>query len=177
MDSATGFAFVTDDAALNQALFRVTHGLYILTSRSSERTNGQCLDALMQVTNAPPRVVIGVGKRSLTHEMIAGSGRFTVSVIDREDPARAELIRRFGFHSGRDMDKFEGIDHALGRSGLPFLPTAVAVFECEVDAKMTLDLETHSLFVGRVERAGTRDGGTPFTYNEYRNSLLKRKDL
>jgi len=54
------FTVVTDAVGLNQALFQVTHGLYILTAASGDRLNGQCLDALMQVTNAPPRVAIGV---------------------------------------------------------------------------------------------------------------------
>ena len=60
------YTCVTDHAGLNQALSRVTHGLYILTARSGDRINGQCIDALMQVTTAPPRVAIRIGKRSLT---------------------------------------------------------------------------------------------------------------
>ena len=167
------FTFVTNSAGLNQALFKVTHGLYILIARSGDRVNGQCLDALMQVTNAPPRVAIGIGKRSLTHEMIAESGRFAFSVLDREDPACTDLIRRFGFQSGRDTDKFDGLSHELGEDGLPFLPNAVAVYECTVLPEMTLDLQTHALFVASVDRAGTRDGGEPLTYNEYRRSLRK----
>ncbi|MBT3180883.1 MAG: flavin reductase, partial [Deltaproteobacteria bacterium] len=64
------FKVTNDNAELNQTLFQVTHGLYILTSTMNGKHNGQCLDALMQVTNMPPRVTIGVGKKSLTHEMI-----------------------------------------------------------------------------------------------------------
>ena len=168
------FTFVTDNSGLNEALFRVTHGLYILAARAGDRINGQCLDALMQVTNAPPRVAIGVGKRSLTQEMIAESGRFAFSVLDRQDPACSELIRRFGFQSGRDADKFEGLVHELTEDGIPYLPDAVAVYECTVIPEMTVDLGTHSLFVASVDRAGTRGGGEPLTYNEYRRSLRKK---
>lgn len=167
------FTFVTDVASLNQALYQVTHGLYILTSRSGGRINGQCLDALMQVTNMPPRMAIGVGKRSLTHEMIAESGRFVVSVLDRENEGCADVIRRFGFQSGRNVDKFGDFPHERTDAGIPFLPDAVAVYECTVIPNMTVDLETHSLFVASVDRAGTRDGGEPLTYNEYRKRLRK----
>ncbi|UCF10494.1 MAG: flavin reductase, partial [Candidatus Bipolaricaulota bacterium] len=93
------FHVVTEAAELNQALYQVTHGLYVLTAASSGRKNGQILDALMQVTNAPPRIAVGLGKRSLTHEMIAESGRFVVNVIDRLDPRVVETIRHFGFQS------------------------------------------------------------------------------
>ena len=167
------FTFVTDIGSLNQALFRVTHGLYILTARSGDRINGQCLDALMQVTNAPPRIAVGIGKSSLTHEMIAENGRFAVSVLDREDADVADVIRRFGFQSGRNVDKFAGFPHALTERGIPYLPNAVAVYECTVLPEWTIDLQTHSLFVASVDRAGTRDEGEPLTYNEYRKSLRK----
>jgi flavin reductase (DIM6/NTAB) family NADH-FMN oxidoreductase RutF len=167
------FTFVTDNASLNQALFQVTHGLYVLTARSGGRINGQCLDALMQVTNMPPRMAIGIGKKSLTHEMIAASNRFVVSVLDRGNKSCPDVIRRFGFQSGRDVDKFAGFPHELTEHGIPYLPDAVAIYECTVIPKMTLDLGTHSLFIATVDRAGTRDGGEPLTYNEYRRRMRK----
>jgi len=167
------FTFVTDNASLNQALFRVTHGLYIVTAKSSDRINGQCLDALMQVTNAPPRMTIGIGVRSLTHEMIAESGRFAVSVLDRTHADTADVIRRFGFQSGREVDKFADFPHDATEHGIPYLQGAVAVYECTVIPEMTVDLGTHSLFVATVDRAGTRDNGEPLTYNEYRKRIMK----
>ncbi len=168
------FSFVIDPAALNQALFKVTHGLYVVTAKRGDKLNGQVLDALMQVTNAPPRIAIGMGKRSLTHEMISETGRFVVSVLDRTDLACTDVIRRFGFQSGRDVDKFAGFPcETLGR-GIPYLPTAVAVFEATVLPLLTADLLTHSLFIASIDQAGTRDGGEPLTYNEYRNTLRRR---
>ena len=167
------FSFVTDSAALNHALFQVTHGLYVVTAKREGKLNGQVLDALMQVTSAPPRIAVGMGKRSLTHDMIAETGHFVVSVLDRSDPACAEVIRRFGFQSGRDVDKFAGFPYeTLGR-GIPYLPTAVAVFEATTLQLLTVDLITHSLFVASVDQAGTRGGGEPLTYNEYRKSIRK----
>jgi flavin reductase (DIM6/NTAB) family NADH-FMN oxidoreductase RutF len=167
------FTYVTDAAGLNQALFQVTHGLYVLTAKRGDKLNGQIIDALMQVTNAPPRMAIGVGKRSLTCEMIGETGRFVVSVLDRQNPACPDLIKRFGFQSGRNADKFAGFDYEVTQEGIPFLPDAVAVYECSVIPEFTVDLVTHSLFVASVDRAGTRDGGEPLTYNEYRKSIRK----
>lgn len=169
------FTVVTDAARLNQALFRVTHGLYILTASLRGRKNGQCLDALMQVTNAPPRVAIGVGKRSLTHEMIAETERFAFSVIDREAPDCMEVIRHFGFQSGRDVDKFAGYEHLNTPNGLPLLLSAVAGYECTVIPELTIDLGSHALFVASVDWAQTRDSGVPLTYNAYRNTLKKER--
>jgi flavin reductase (DIM6/NTAB) family NADH-FMN oxidoreductase RutF len=169
------FTFVTDNAGLNQALFDVTHGLYIVAASADGRINGQCLDALMQVTNMPPRIAIGIGVRSLTHEMIVKSGRFVVSVLDRESPTCPDVIKRFGFQSGRDVDKFADFPHELSEHGIPYLPSAVTIYECTVLADRTVDLGTHSLFVASVDRAGTRGQGAPLTYNEYR-ARIRRKE-
>ena len=169
------FDFVTEHGRINMALFQVTHGLYILTSKADGMINGQCLDALMQVTNAPPRIAVGVGDKSLTHDMIRRSGRFCVSVIDRSNASCGDVVRRFGFQSGRDVDKFKDFHYESSEHGIPFLPDAVAVYDCTVIPEMTLDLGTHSLFVASVDRAGTREGGEPLTYNEYRKTLRKQR--
>ena len=169
------FAYVTEPGPINVALFQVTHGLYILTAKSGDKINGQCIDALMQVTNAPPRIVIGVGNKSLTHDMICESGRFCVSALDRGNASCGDIVRRFGFQSGHDVDKFADFDHALNEYGIPFLPDAVAVYDCTVIQEKTTDLGTHSLFVASVDRAGTREDGEPLTYNEYRKTLRKER--
>lgn len=165
------FKTVTEPGPINVALFQVTHGLYILTAKAGDRINGQCLDALMQVTNAPPRIVVGVGNKSLTHDMICESGRFCVSVLDRGNASCGDIVRRFGFQSGRDVDKFADFDHALNEHGIPYLPDAVAIYDCTVIQEKTTDLGTHSLFVASVDRAGTCEDGEPLTYNEYRKTL------
>ncbi len=169
------FEIVSDPAGLNRALFEVTHGLYILTAVRDGWANGQCLDAMMQVTNTPPRVAIGVGKKSLTHEMITATGRFAVNVLNRDDPNCPAVIRRFGFQSGRDVDKFADFPYDTGTDGLPLLPQAKAFYECRVLPEFTLDLGTHTLFVAAVERAGVRESGEPLTYNEYRKTMRKRR--
>ena len=169
------FTIVTEPGPINSALFQVTHGLYILTAKAKGKMNGQCLDALMQVTSAPPRIAIGVGNKSLTHDMIRKSGRFCVSVLDRNNPACGDIVRRFGFQSGRDVDKFADFDHEMNEHGIPFLPDAVAVYNCTVIPEKTVDLGTHSLFVASVDRASTRGDGEPLTYNEYRKTLRKER--
>lgn len=175
MNDSPSFKIVSDPAGLNQALFEVTHGLYVLTAVRGGKMNGQCLDAAMQVTNAPPRIAIGVGKRSLTHAMIVETGKFALNALDRENPNWLEVVRHFGFQSGRDVDKFAAFSYAPGENGCPILPNAKAFWECTVIPEFTTDLGTHTLFVAAVDRAGTRADGEPLTYNEYRKTMRKRR--
>jgi flavin reductase (DIM6/NTAB) family NADH-FMN oxidoreductase RutF len=166
------FRVVHDNAGLNQALFSVTHGLYILTANRG-KPNGQCIDSLMQVTNIPPRIAMCIGKKSLTYEMIAETGQFAVNAIDHEDSAWMEEVKHFGFQSGRNVDKFADYPYELGKNGSPILPNAKAFYECTVVPEMSVDMETHMLYVSAVDLAGTREGGKPLTYNEYRSVKFK----
>jgi flavin reductase (DIM6/NTAB) family NADH-FMN oxidoreductase RutF len=169
------FKIVNDPGALNQALFEITHGLYILTAVHGGSPNGQCLDAAMQITNTPPRITIGVGKKSLTHEMIAETGKFVLNALNREDPTCLDVVRRFGFQSGRDVDKFEDFPCEKSEGGIPILPNAKAFYECTVLPEFTVDLGTHTMFVASVNQAGTKEDGDPLTYNEYRKTMRKRR--
>ena len=166
------FEIATKSADLNQACFKITHGLYVLTAKN-EKFNGQCIDAVMQVTNMPPRLAIAIGKRSLTYEMISESGEFVINVIDRDDPAKMEVVKHFGFQSGRKVDKFADITFETGELGLPILPDAKAYFECKVIDEMRVDLDTHMLYTASIIRAGVSEEGTPFTYTEYRDIKSK----
>jgi flavin reductase (DIM6/NTAB) family NADH-FMN oxidoreductase RutF len=170
---ALDFHVVRETADLNKALYQVTHGLYILTSAVGDRINGKCIDALMQVTNMPPRLAIGINKRSLTTEMIAESGIFTVNVVDRQDPTCYDCVKHFGFQSGRKVEKFVALAYERGELGAPILACAKAFFECRVVPEFTVDLGTHLLYVGELVRAGTREAGEPLTYNEYRRTMKK----
>jgi len=106
--------------------------------------------------------------------MIAAPGRLVVSVLDRNDPSCPDVIRRFGFQSGRDVDKFAGFPHETTERGIPYLPNAVAVFELSVLPEFTHNLGTHSLLVAVVDRAASREGGEPLTYNEYRKTMRRK---
>lgn len=166
------FDLATNSGQINQALFSVTHGLYILTAATAEKLNGQCLDALIQMTNSPPKIAISVAKKSLTHDMISETGTFVINVLSHADTSWMEKVKHFGFQSGRDVDKFADMSYELAKNGSPVLPESKAYYECTVTK--IVDLETHSLFISSVDLGGTKTGSSPVTYNEYRNIKMKR---
>ena len=43
-----------------------------------------------------------------THDLIMNDGKFNVSVLSEK--ADFDTFKRFGFQSGRDVDKFEGFN-------------------------------------------------------------------
>lgn len=168
------FTIIKDDKELKQALFDITHGLYIVTAAREGRPNGQCLDALMQVTSRPPRIAISMRKTSLTHEMVESTGLFAVNVICSDDSSCYAKIKHFGTQSGHQVDKFKDVRYENGLNGTPLLPDSLAFFECAVIKDMTLDLGTHTLFVADITRSGFRPEGEPLTYCEYRKNIRKK---
>lgn len=146
------------------AFFKLSYGVYIVSSASGSRRSGCVVNTVTQVTAEPPKVVVSVSKENFTCQLIKESGFFNVTVLEQEAPM--ELIRRFGFISGRDEDKFSEIPYLLDGNRIPY-PTesAAAVLSCKVINE--IDLDTHILFVGLVQEANVLSQAPVMTYAYY----------
>ncbi len=147
-----------------EALFRLSYGMYVVSSRRREQPNGQIANTMFQVTAEPPTVAVSINKQNLTHEFIRESGVFSVSVLSQETPL--EFIGRFGFKSGRDSAKFDGIVYKAGMTGVPVvLEYTLAYLEAKVVDRV--DVGTHTVFIGKVVAAEVVADGEPMTYAYY----------
>ncbi|OGP85639.1 MAG: High molecular weight rubredoxin [Deltaproteobacteria bacterium RBG_16_54_11] len=143
---------------------KISYGVYIVTSKAGDRINGQTANALMQVCSSPPLIAMAINKENLTHEFIKKSGVFTVSILSQDAPPR--LIGRFGFKSGREVDKFDGMNYRLAANGCPILQEhTVGYLEGKVIKE--LDAETHTIFMGEVTEGQLLKDGEPMTYAYY----------
>jgi len=137
-----------------KALFKLGYGVYVVTSKKGDRFNGQIANTVFQVTSEPPTVAVSINKNNLTHEFIEESRVFTASVLCEETPLN--FIGNFGFKSGRDGDKFQGINYKVGDTGAPVvLDNAVSYLEARVTQE--IDVGTHTIFIGEVVNAAIVD--------------------
>lgn len=147
-----------------EALHRISYGLYVLTSGKGESCNGQICNTVFQVTSEPVKIAVSINKQNFTHEFVKRSGFFAVSVLSKNTPLK--FIGRFGFKCGRDIDKLEGINYKVGRTGAPIvLDYAVACFEAQVIEEV--DVGSHTLFIGRVIDAEILNDEDAMTYAYY----------
>jgi flavin reductase (DIM6/NTAB) family NADH-FMN oxidoreductase RutF/rubredoxin len=147
-----------------QALNLCSYGLYIVSSCSGDRYNGQIVNTVFQVTAEPPTVAVSVNKENLTHQYISESKVFTVSILSTEAPM--PFIGKWGFKSGRDTDKFEDTDYKKGATGAPIvLDHTLAYLEAEVTKEV--DVGTHTLFIGKLVDCAMAKPGEPMTYAYY----------
>jgi len=112
-------------------------------------------------------VAASINRQYLTHEYITDSKVFTVSILSQETPM--SFIGKFGFRSGRDIDKFEQVRYKIGQTGVPIvLDNTIAFLEAEVTE--SIDVETHTLFIAKIVACETLDeAGEPMTYAYYRD--------
>ena len=156
---------------MDSAIFNLTHGLYVLTTRLGEKDNGCIVDAVMQATAMPQRIVVGVQKRNLTNGMIQAAGIFNLSILTEETPQK--VFQHFGMQSGRDVNKFEKNDAVVrSKNGLYYIPKyANAFLSCKVE--QTIDMDTHTLFIASITESQVLSDNPGMTYNIYRNNFKK----
>jgi len=147
-----------------KALRNISYGVYIISSKKEDRINGQIANTVFQTTSEPATITVCINKKNLTHEFITKSKVFAVSVLEQETDMK--FIGRFGFKSGRDEDKFKGVNYKIGITGSPIImENTLAYIEAEV--VMEMDAGTHTLFVGKVVEAENIKKAKPLTYDYY----------
>ena len=84
-----------------KAMYKLSYGLFVLTTKLGEKDNGCITNTAIQVTSEPNRISFAVNKLNYTHEMLMESKVFNISIISED--ASFDLFKRFGFQSGREM--------------------------------------------------------------------------
>jgi flavin reductase (DIM6/NTAB) family NADH-FMN oxidoreductase RutF/rubredoxin len=147
-----------------KTLHKISYGLYVICSYDEDKKNGQIANAIFQVTSEPPTVAISINKQNLTHEYIDKSNKFSISILSDETPLK--YIGNFGFKSGRDIDKLEGVNYKCEKTKCPIvLEYSIGFIECNVIKK--IDVGTHTIFIANVINADILTDNNPMTYEFY----------
>lgn len=141
--------------------------MYIIASAADGKMNAMIADAVMQVSSSPTNLAVTINKKNLTHDIIMKSYKFSVSVLSKE--ADMMFIGRFGFRSGREVDKFKDMPYIIGKTGVPVI-TKNAVGYMEVEVKNTVDVGSHTMFIGPVV-SDVLLGGEEMSYDYYHTAL------
>ncbi len=147
------------------AMFSLSYGLFVLTARDGAKDNGCIINTVTQLTDSPKRISIAVNKANLTHDMIVKTGEFNVSVLSNDAPFA--LFQHYGFQSGRNTDKFAGIQGmARSTNGIYYIPYCTSAF-LSAKVTQTVEFETHTLFIADVTEAKLLSNVPSMTYAYY----------
>jgi len=152
------------------ALFKASYGLYLLSARNDEKDNACIINTFLQVTsNAPVGCLISVNKQNYTNEIISQTRKFNLSTLTVESPF--DLFKRFGYQSGRTIDKLEDFTgFTRSENGLIYLTDYANAF-LSFEVLEMIDFGTHTLFTATLEESKTLNSKESITYDYYQRNV------
>lgn len=141
-----------DDELLNRVTWKIPNALALVGSRAGDERNGMTTSWITQLSMEPVLIGIGVDNSAVTHRLITEGGCFTVNLWDAAD---TKVFVKFSKPASYADGALNGRPVREEVTGAPVFDEAIAWVDCEV--RHTLDLGTHTLFVGEVVAADIRD--------------------
>ena len=156
------------------ALFNIGYGLYVVTSNDGKKDNGLIVNTVTQVTNMPNRVAVTINKENYSHHIIKQTGKMNVNTLTIDAPF--QVFEKFGFQSGRNVDKFEGCEPLRSDNGLIFLPRNINSF-MSLKVEQYIDMETHGMFICSVTEARVISDRETMTYAYYHANVKPKPQV
>ena len=158
-----------------KALFNIGYGLYVVTCNDTVKDNGLIVNAVTQLTSTPCVVAVTINKMNYSCDVIKKTKQLNISTLDQSAPF--DIFKRFGFQSGKDVDKFVGFnDTDRSSNGLLYLTKHSNSFiSCKVIN--TMDLSTHVMFICEVVQSARLSSVETMTYNYYQSNVKPKPEV
>ena len=152
-----------------KAMYALSYGLFVVSTKVGDKDNGCITNTAIQVTSEPNQIALAVNCANYTNELMKQAGIFNISVINEE--ADFELFKRFGFQSGRDVDKYAGFeDYARTANGLTYITKGTNAF-LSAKIKQQVELGSHTLFIAEVTDMDVLNQVPSATYSYYQSNI------
>ena len=155
------------------ALFKIGYGLYVVTSNDGKKDNGLIVNTVTQVTNTPNRIAVTINKENYSHHIIKQTGKMNINCLSQDAPF--SVFERFGFQSGRHVDKFADFDVLRSDNGLAFLSRNINSF-MSLKVEQYVDLDTHGMFICSVTEARVISDKETMTYSYYHENVKPKPE-
>jgi len=120
------------------------------------RIRGGCIATFVaraSIVRHLPRMVAGIARHHHTWQVIETSGRFALHLLPQNS---LDLVRRFGMHSGQDVDKFAGLADLRTANGSPRVAGTLAWLDCRVETSLITG--DRSVYLAAVTGGGLANG-------------------
>lgn len=158
----------------SNALWNLSYGLFVLTSKYNDKFNGCIINTVMQITDNPKRIAVAVNKNNYTHTLIEQSGLMNISVLD--ESANFDIFHHFGFQSGKNIDKISNYPYiSYSKNALPYLNKYTnAYISCNVIN--SIDFDTHTLFICIIDDDEVLSKSKSMTYDYYHKNIKPKNE-
>jgi len=156
------------------ALFKIGYGLYVLTANENGKDNGCIINTVMQVTSNPCMIAIAVNKQNYTNEMVSRTRKFNISTL--AEGVNFDLFKRFGFQSGREVNKFDGFfDTKRSNNGVLYITQNTNSY-MSAYVQQEIDLGTHTMFIGQLVDSVCFNDIPTVTYDFYQKNIKPKPE-
>ena len=153
----------------SKAMYKLSYGLFILTSAEDGKDNGCIVNTVQQVTTEPNRIIVAINKNNLTHDMVLHTGKFNVSILSER--SSFDTYKHWGMQSGKDTDKMEQITFSRSSNGLVYINDGQTNAFLSATVVSSTDLGTHTLFLADVTDAEVFNEDESATYSFYQKNI------
>ena len=155
------------------ALFKIGYGLYVVTSNDGKKDNGLIVNTVAQVSDAPKRISVTINKANYSHHVIKQTGKLNVNCLTVDAPF--SVFEKFGFQSGRSVDKFAGENVLRSDNGLVFLSQYINAF-MSLSVEHYIDLGSHGMFICTIDEARVINDRETMTYSYYLENVKPKPE-
>ena len=154
---------------MDKKIFRdISYGMYIVTTKDKENKNIGCIiNTLTQITSTEPIISISLNKDNYTNKALKDNKLFCASILSIDTPK--EVIGTFGYHSSKDVNKFEEVNYET-KNSLPIITENTCGYII-AEIINIIDCNTHDLFIAKVLDTNKLSNLEPMTYKYYHENL------
>ena len=129
---------------------------------------------MIKYVHVPDQICVCVNKANYTHDMVLKTGVFNVSVLSKT--ALFPLYQRFGFQSGREVDKFADYTaYKNAENGVPYITEGTNAY-LAVKVSQTVDLGSHTMFIGEVTEMEVLSEEPSANYEYYQEEVKPKPE-
>ena len=131
--------------ALRGAMRLWATGVTIVTAKLDGYCHGMTVSSFTSISLDPPLVMVSLEYSTRTHDMVAETGFFGITILSEGQQAISE---RFAGRLSDSQDRFTGLDTFTMETGAPFVVGGLAFMDCQVTSR--IEAGGHTLFIAQV---------------------------
>lgn len=156
-----------DPEQLRQSMRAWTSGVTIVTASHEGEQHGMTVSSFTSIALEPPLVIVSLQTDSRTHDLVAGSNAFAITILAED---QQELSDLFAGRVSDAEDRLSGVETETLVTGAPFIKGGLAYLDCRVS--QTIEVGTNTLFLAEVVAARGNGEGKPLVYHDRKYQKL-----
>jgi flavin reductase len=152
------------------AMRRVCSTVAIVSAQRDGEQHGTTATSVTSISMDPPSVLVCFNQASRLHHFLHAQDRFCVNILHT---ANLDIAKVFSSNAS-SAERFATGDWRADNEGVPYLADAQANLFCAKEQEITYG--SHTIFIGRVLRALTREEVSPLVYRDGRYGSVAPDD-